>query len=666
MAYKKWQVANASKQEANRLAELCDVDPFIALIAASRGYTNPEDLELFLAEEPMLSSPYDLPDMAKAVAAVNKAIEENKKIAVFGDYDCDGITATALLYSFLKDKGANVIYYIPDRLSDGYGMSISAVDRLKEKKVDLIITVDNGIAAAEEIAYAKSLGIHTVVTDHHLPPEILPDALAVVDPHINTSPAEFKDVSGVMVAFKLACAIAGAEPEELLPKYSDLLAIGLVADIMPLIDENRSVVRDGIASINNTKKMGMLALLNSAGIGKGSLTAGKISFGIAPRINAAGRMGNAEPALELLLTNDFSKANEIAAFIEQQNCARQAEEQDIFAAAIKQIEENGYEYDRVIVLGGHNWHHGVVGIVAAKITEKYGKPTILLSISGDVASGSGRSISGFPLHDALNSAQDLLTKFGGHALAAGLTLNAEKIDELRKRLNEYAKECGPIVPILKLDCKLNPAGITLDLAEALSVLEPFGMGNPAPVFGVYNLEILRITPISNKKHTKLLLGRAGHTIQALAFGVPADAFPFAMGDNIDIAVSLDINEYLGNRNVSVIVKNFRKSGVDEEAFFADLERYHEFRRGESGLFQMPSREEIGVVYRFLHGKTTEETVKQKFIDSLGYFKTKVAIDVLTELELIEAEESNSVRYLKTVSGKKANLADSRILKGEGR
>ncbi len=666
MAYKKWIVAENDKNKAAAIAEMCDTDPFLTLIALSRGYDTPEDIEMLFADEPILSSQYELPDIMKAVEAINGAIESGKKIAVFGDYDCDGITSTALFYSYLKDKrNADVIYYLPDRFSDGYGMNNNAIDLLKEKGVELIITVDNGIAAFDEVEYAKSIGIDTVVTDHHLPPEKLPDALAVVDPHISTSGCQFRDISGVMVAFKVVCALESCEPEELLPEYADLLAIGLVADVMPLRDENRCAVKEGIKAINNTKKMGLIALLNSAGIGRGDVTAGKIAFGIAPRLNAVGRMSSPIPALELLLCDDFTRANELAALIEEQNRQRQGEEHGVYCEAAELIEKNGYNYNSVMVVAGEGWHHGVLGIAAARLTERYGKPTILLSIEDSIASGSGRSIEGFSLYDALSNCEELLIKFGGHKLAAGVTLKEENVELLREKLNEYADTLPPVIPSLKLDCKLNIPAITLDLAEALEDLEPYGMGNPSPVFGLYNLEIIRISELSGGKHTKLILSKGGFSIQVMFFCIPTASFPFVVGDMIDVAVTLAVNEYSGNRNVTVRATNIRKSGVCEDEFFRELKLYDKFKCGETREYPSVTRQEIGNVYRVIDGTVPNQLVIQRFVGNLGFFKTSVAIDVLEELGLIERKRIEYIKYLRKVPGKKADLENSQILKRLG-
>lgn len=663
MAYKKWVVGNADKSLATKLANECDVDPFVVLIAAGRGYSEPADLEEFLSDEPLYSSPYELPDMQRAVDVINEAIEGGDLIAVFGDYDCDGITATALLYGYLKKRNVNCVYYIPDRMEEGYGMTNSSIDKLNAQGVKLIITVDNGISCLEQVAYAKSLGIKTVVTDHHLPPENLPQAEAVVDPHIKGSAVSFKDISGVFVAFKLVCALDNSEPEQLAPLYSDLVAIGVIADIMPLRDENRDIVKQGIALINNTSKMGIVALLNSAGIKRGDVTAGKISFGIAPRINAAGRMDSADVALKLLLSDDFHEASALAQQLENFNAERQKTEQAITSQVFEIIEKEQLKYDRVIVVSGKNWHKGVVGIVASRVVDKYGKPALVLSEdeTGEL-SGSGRSVAGFCLYDALAACKDLLTRFGGHELAAGMALPLENLDAFRTKINEFALTVPEVCPILHLECRLNPAGMSTDLADAIKQLEPFGMGNPTPIFGVYNLELKRIVPLSQNKHSKLLFYKDGNALEALAFGVSPDAVPFEIGDMVDIAVTLDTNEFGGKRTLSVLVKNWRKSGLNEDKLFGEIGVYETFKKGANTHVPNVEREEIGEVYRYLHNAQSGEKVRQHFINTLGYFKTMVAIDVLEELGLIASNNSSGITTHCAVLGARANLTDSKILK----
>ncbi len=662
MAYKKWEIAKTDKQLAHLLAEECDVDPFIALIAAGRGYTDPADLEELLSGEPLYSSPYELPDMEMAVNAIKSAINDDALLCVFGDYDCDGITSTALLYDCLKKLGARVVYYIPDRFAEGYGMSNAAIDKLYGMGVGLIITVDNGIGSATEVEYAKSLGIKTVVTDHHLPPEILPDAEAVVDPHRVDGNVEFRDISGVFVAFKLACALLGVEPEELAPQYADLVAIGLIADVMPLKHENRDIVRQGLALLNNTSKQGIVVLLNSAGIGRGTLTATKVAFGICPRINAAGRMDDAKVALQLLLSTDFGEACELASVLENYNSERQQTEQQITAQALEIIKNNSYEYDKVIVVLGENWHKGVMGIVASRLVDRFGKPAIVLSLdeNGEVT-GSGRSIDGFSLYNAIVSVKDLLTKFGGHDLAAGVSLLKENVDEFREKINQYAKGVSAVLPTLKIECKLNPGGLTVDLADAVKTLEPFGAGNPTPIFAVCGMKIEKITSLSHDKHIKLLLSRDEHRIEALAFGVSSCAVPFREGDIIDIAVTVDANEYNGRRSLSLVIKNWRVSGLDQDKFFADIRMFEEYKRQERRDYCVLSREEVGSVYRAVGDGISNEMLRQRFLNTLGFFKTAISMEVLSELGLTEEYEENKILKLRQIKGAKADLSKSTIL-----
>lgn len=663
MAYKKWEISGADKQTANRIAEECDIDPFVALILAGRGCSDPADLEDFLSCEPIYSSPFELPDMYAASVAIKDAIKDDLLICVFGDYDCDGVTATAVLYDCLARMGARVTYYIPDRFSEGYGMSKLAIDKLYAEGVGMIVTVDNGISCIEEIDYANELGIITVVTDHHLPPEKIPRAAAVVDPHRIDSNAEFKDISGVFVAFKLACALMDAEPEQLAPLYSDLVAIGLVADVMPLIHENRDIVKQGLYYLNKSSKQGIVALLNSAGIGLGSLTASKIAFGISPRINAAGRMDSAETALKLLLETDYLKACALAEKLEQYNVERQKTEQQITAEALKIISDNGYEYDRVIVVRGNNWHKGVMGIVASRIVDKFGKPALVLSDDENGAvTGSGRSIEGFSLYDAINSAKDLLTKFGGHALAAGVSLNSENVDNLRAALNEYAKHTPAVFQTLKIECKLNPKGLSVDLADSVKSLEPFGTGNPTPIFALCGLKLERITALGGDKHVKLLLSKDDSRLEALAFGVPTRAVPFAVGDIIDLAVTVDVNEFGGRRNLSLFIKNWRTSCLNQDEFFDGITMYENYKRGEKCGYAVPAREEVGQVYRAVKEAVSAETLRQKFAATLGFFKTMVSLDVLEELHLSERYDDGGIEKYRNINGAKADLSQSQILK----
>ncbi len=659
LGFKKWVINEFDRNLAKELAQECDVEPIVALIASSRGYTDPTDLEQFLSDEPFFSDTYELADIMHAADLVNMAIENGKKIAVYGDYDCDGVTATALLYSYLKERGANCLYYIPDRFDEGYGMNCDAVRLLHEKGVELIVTVDNGISCIEEIDLANSLGITVVVTDHHLPGEILPQASAVVDPHRKDCPSVYKSICGAEVAFKLICVMEGKEPEELLPLYADILAVAVIADIMPVTMENRIIVKYGVQKLKKSPLTGLSALLQVAGISNDSITASRVAFGICPRINAAGRMGKAERAVELLCCKNMLDALKIADEIDNENSLRQQIEKKIFEQAVLKIEENNYKYDRVIVVEGEDWHHGVVGIVASRICERYGTPAIVISSDGEIAHGSGRSFEDFSLYDAIYSCKDLLTKFGGHTQAAGISIKTEDIASFREAINSYAQKFDMKAPVLKLDCRLNPSALNLDLSESLKQLEPFGFGNPVPLFGVFSVTLSRITPIGNNRHLKLLFTKDNNVFQALLFGTSEDDFCFCVGDLLDLAVNVETNVYNGNYSVSVQIKAIKMHGTDEEKLFFDIGNFNNFmaHKPYNARFLTPSREEVGEVYKAICQKTVlSDRVKYLFINSLGYAKTMVSLITLEELGLIKQKEN---KYFADLNAPKTNLLNSK-------
>ena len=494
MSRKKWVISPCDRDAAASISENCGVDPFAAYLLCARGITDEFEVESFLYDTDLMN-PFELPDMDKAAERTLSAIENGEKITVFGDYDADGVTSTALLYSYLKSKGACVDYYIPDRAGEGYGMSIDAIQALKERGTELIITVDNGISAIEEVEYAHNIGMDVVVTDHHRVGEALPRAVAVVDPHRADAELEFREWAGVGVAFKFICALEGDEGYELLEQYGDIVALGTVADIVSLRGENRIIVRSGIAYMNaaiseGTLRPGLAALLEASG-STAALDSSSLAFRFAPRINAAGRMGSAYTALRLLLSESREEALQIAEEISQANTERQTIELQIAQSAIDYIEENPHiKYQRVIVVAGKDWHQGVIGIVASRLVEKYGKPAIIISRSGEIAKGSGRSIEGFSLYDALTYCSELLTQYGGHTLAAGMSIEDDKIDQFREKINEYASGATPAVPVISIDCKLNPASINPELVYSMQMLEPFGAENPNlfSVFTVWSLQ----------------------------------------------------------------------------------------------------------------------------------------------------------------------------------
>ncbi len=641
MGFKKWIVADFDKQLAKELAEECNVDPIVALIASSRGYDDPMDLEQFLSDEPVFSDPRQTADIMLAAEIVNAAIEDGVKIAIYGDYDCDGVTATALLYSYLTSRNANCIYYIPDRFEEGYGMNEEAIKSLHSRGVKLIITVDNGISAIKEIDLAKSLGMDVVVTDHHLPGAVLPSADAVVDPHRSDCPSEFKEICGAQVAFRLICVMENKEPEELLPYFADILSLAVVGDIMPLTGENRSIVKCGVEKLKTAPLTGLSALMSVAGLEQRNMDATKIAFGLTPRINASGRMGDAKRAVMLLTDQNMLSALGIANEIDADNSHRQQIEKQIFAEALHKIEAKGYENNRVIVCSGKDWHAGVIGIVAAKIAERFGKPAIMITVNSEgSAHGSGRGVEGFSLFNAIAYCKDCLTKYGGHEQAAGISLEEESINLFRKKINEYANNGEYIAPSLHIDCRLNPSALTVDLASAIKELEPFGSQNPSPVFGVWGVTLTRITPIGGGKHLRMLFSKGSNTFSGLLFGVSAERLCFDEGDILDLAVSVQENEYKGEIGVSVIVKAIRISGTDDDKLFSELSLWEDFLSNAQKDYSSiaPSRQEIGTVYRYICKQNVlTDKAKYHFINLLGIGKTLAAIKVLEELCLLKTD-----------------------------
>ena len=671
MNRKKWVVSPCDRDAAATIAENCGVEPFAAFLLCSRGMTDEFEIESFLYDTDLID-PYTLPDMEKAVERVNQALENGERITVFGDYDCDGVTSTALLYSYLSSRGANVDFYIPDRSGEGYGMNLGAIDQLKSRGTNVIITVDNGISAVEEIAYAKALGIDVVVTDHHRVGEVLPDAVAVVDPHREDSLCEFPDWAGVGVAFKFVSALDDSEGYELLEQYGDIIALGTVADIVSLKGENRIIVRSGIAFMNaaledGTLRLGLKALLDASGA-TGPLDSSSVAYRIAPRVNAAGRMGSAERALKLLLTEDVNEAKEIAEEVSNANAQRQATETEITASAIEYIENAPQiKHKRVIVVEGDDWHQGVIGIVASRLVERYGKPCIIISKSGDIAKGSGRSIDGFSLYDALSYCSDILVQYGGHVLAAGLTVDSDKIDAFREKINEYAVNAEAAVPTLKIDCKLNPSSINVDMLSSLQVLEPYGAENPQPLFGLYNMEITAIQPVGAGKHLRITVKRKNSIVTVIMFSVTLEEFPYKVGDTVDLAVKLSENEFQGKVQVSIQAKAIKLSGVDDDEAIASIHAYEDFCAEESISDDLKNkisvnRELCGSVYKFVKANNGWNFSAEVLCYRLGLSPKQIAacqisLDALTELGILNLKDGKYTIPAQTV---KNPLENSKI------
>ena len=641
-----------------------------------RGITTAQEIEDFLHNDTEIEPPWDIKDMEKACVRVHEAIAQEELICVYGDYDADGVTSTALLYSYLEAVGARVMYYIPSREAEGYGMNNAAVDTLHQKGVKLIVTVDNGIAAINEIRYAKSLGVDTVVTDHHMPLGELPDACAVVDLHRSDCPSRFKQLSGVGVAFKLIMALEGeyCDVDSLLDMYADLLCLGTIGDIVELKSENRVFVKRGLLSMRHTERTGLYALIRNAGLMGKPITAGNVSFTLVPRINAVGRLGASGRSVELLLTNDEVEAGEFAAAMSYDNAERQQIERDILEKIDARVTRDPrLVMDKVLVLDGENWHQGVVGIVASRIREIYGKPTIIISRDGENAKASGRSVEGFALCDAVAACGDLLTHYGGHPMAAGLSLPSANIDVFRKRINDYADRQSTMpFDTLHIDCKLNPAAISLDLVGELNVMKPYGAGNPTPVFGFFNMVLTNIIPLSNNKHLRLVLSRGSVSMSAMLFFTSTEDFPYEKGEVLDIAATLEINEYNDRSSVSVIIKDVKAHDEDAGQILSSGRIFETFCRGgrlrrEELQSILPDREDFALLYRYLRDRggynRRTETLVGRLQNRLSYGKIRVALEAMNELGLIQIQEGLKTNRitLRRVS-RKVDLSSASIIK----
>lgn len=650
MILRKWEVRPLDKERAAAFAQTYGVPFFLAMLMNIRGLDDAAHLREFLGEGEPLSDPFLLKDMDKAAARITRAVDNMEKIAVYGDYDADGVTSTAMLYSYLETRGADVIFYIPQREGEGYGMNMGAVEYLKEQGVSLIVTVDNGISSVQEVARANELGIDVVVTDHHRPQAILPDAVAVVDAYRPDDTSPYKHFSGVGIAFKLLMALedGAGDVEDLLEAYSDLAAIGTIGDIVPLTGENRTLIRAGLERLSQSDRPGVQALLENAGIAGKALTSTNMAFTLVPRINATGRMGAPERAVRLLISGYEEEAEVLSEEICADNEERRRVEAEIAEAAFADIEAKGYMKDRVVVVDGENWHHGVIGIVASRVTERCGKPCMIISRGETEAKGSGRSIEGFSLFEAICACGDLLIKFGGHPMAAGITLKPENIEAFRKRINRYAAEHFPQMPTqtVTLDCKLNPAALSVSMAQSLTQLEPFGNGNPQPVFGLFNMELSNVTPVGGGGHLRLTLEKNGAVITAMRFNTKPEELPYHIGDKIDLAVQLEAREFRGQPSLTVIVRDMKFAAFNTEKNIASLASFEKWQRGEvlsaedkNRLY--PDRACLAAIYRALRTVNGKETDQVRFVSqfgkdmTLGLFKT--ALLVFEERGLVHSE-----------------------------
>ena len=558
---KKWQISEVNQEEIDRVSTKFNLNNLLASILVNRRITD-DEIDVYLKPtRNNFHNPFLMPDMEIAVERIIRAIDSNEKIIIFGDYDVDGITSITVLKSFLEERGISVGQYIPNRLEEGYGLNKPAIDQIVKDNYDLMITVDCGISGIEEIDYANSLGLETIVTDHHEVGDSLPKALAVVDAKRKDNQYPCRDLAGVGVVFKLIQALGiklGLDEKEYL-KFLDIVCVGTISDIVPLVDENRVIAKLGLMLVEQTRNMGLKSLLISSGYK--NIDSNTISFGVAPRINACGRMGHADEALKLFLSKAIYEVNELTKRLNDYNKLRQDKEKAIYNDALKQIEEKKLEEKNAIIVGGENWHHGVIGIVSSKITELYFKPSILLCYEDDLAKGSGRSIPGFDLHEALMKCQDTIDRFGGHAMAIGITIKRDMFDKFSEKFEKIAKEAKTeeIIPVINIDAKINLNEISKETVRDLRQLEPFGEGNKTPIFVFKNLKIDSIRSLSEGKHIKMTLKDGNVIVNAIGFNLGHLADEYKIGDKLDVAGTLEINTFNGVENLQINIKDVMKS-----------------------------------------------------------------------------------------------------------
>ena len=646
----------------------------LAGILAARGITDPAEALTLLAGEEDLSDPFLLTDMHKACERILQAIDNGETIVVFGDYDVDGVTATALLYQHLKGMGASVKCMLPSRDGDGYGLSKNAIQSVHDKGYQLIVTVDNGISAVEEARFAASLGVDLIVTDHHLPPDVLPEAVAVVDPRRPDDHSPFKGLCGAGVAFKLCAALDGCSPEEMLEYCGDLAAVGTVADVMPLTGENRTLVKAGLRLLQQTDRPGFEALLDEVGLAGKSITAENVSYALAPRINAAGRMDNAVTALQLVLCEDEERAAELAHKLNEINLARQEMESQIVKAAQEQLTQDpSLLEDRVVLLWGRDWHPGVIGIVASRLVERCGRPVIVVSVDENgEGKGSGRSVQGFNLHSCIASCADLLIRFGGHAMAAGLSVREQDLPVLRRRMNEWAARECPVLhtPPLECDLSLRLDRVSVESVRRLEQLAPYGTENPTPVFLLEKATLEGVYPVSEGRHSRLRLRQGSAVLYAVWFGMPPEQIPYAAGDAVDAALNLSVYDaprgpQLSGRVLELHPAGLGSAAAEQAALVQALRRGAPLTEEQKDTIR-PARADIVAVYRELKARPWHAEDMQPLFAKLGAEQTGkilVAVTALEQVGLIAAVERNGARYWELVpSAGKKDLADAPILK----
>lgn len=710
MKYKEWIISDYDNAQVNSLMHSLNISPIMSKLLIHRSLSDTNEARAFLKKDfTAFYSPFLMKDVEKGANLIIDAIKNKEKILIWGDYDVDGVTSVTVLLKYLSSIGGKCDYYIPKRSDDGYGLNSKVIGEYANKGTGMLITVDSGITAINEVSAAKNLGMRVIVTDHHECRAQLPCADAVINPKRSDCSYPFKELAGVGVVFKLICAVeilrTGKSNYEISKKlaeiYSDFVAIGTIADVMPITSENRVIVNCGLIALENTPNIGLSALIEEAGINTPSSKKRKISsttvgFVLAPRINAAGRMDTSKIAVDLFMTESHEEAASLAARLTFINKERQIAENDILQSALEKINTQcDLKNDRVIILDDDNWHHGIIGIVSSRITEKYNLPSVLISFKDegmkgihDIGKGSGRSVKGMNLVKALAGCSEILTKFGGHELAAGLSVKRENLSEFKKRLNDYAKnnlDDSALIKNLEIDCEISMFDASLKLANELSCLEPFGLSNPVPLFCTTDVKIISIASIGNGKHTKLCVEKDSCRHTALLFGTPTASFQFFEGDCVDIAYNLDVNNFKAQQVIQLIIRDIRPSKRERDIVRQHLHKYRKMLTDDSyvvNLFDIPTRADFAQIYstvkNTLFANTDANSLEisvpflvklsnRKFNYDLPIYKAFIILSVLKEAHLLDIENEDELyltvrRHTDNAPSQKIDLEETPIIK----
>ncbi len=675
MSICEWNISEIDEEIVSKYSQKYGIPYVSVAILYSRGFREESDIQNFL-QGTVEDDVFDITDMDKAVQRIEKAIKENEKICIYGDYDADGITSSSLMCRYLRDRGADVFCYIPERNKDGYGLNNSAIEYIKNEGTDLIITVDNGISAFDEVKYANLLGMDVVITDHHRVRETLPCACAVVNPYRKEcSELKNKNFAGVGVAFKLieAMETGKSSKKDLLDKYSDLVTVGTIGDSIELFGETKEVVKYGLENLLSSKIPGIISLLKCSNLYLKELDSISVAFGIVPRINACGRMDNARLALELLMCDDVYESDKIAVEVCKLNDLRKNIENEILEDVENLLlEEPERKYEKIIVAEGENWNHGVLGIVASKITQKYGKPCILITIEGETSRASCRSIEGFSIYDALVRNSKWLTRFGGHPMAAGFSINTSDLKFFKESLFQDSEDYEVPAPCVSIDFELEPYQISCEILEDLEILKPYGNGNPEPVFGIFGATLVKIIPIGKGKHLKLIFEKDGFEFSVLYFNKTPNDFIFLEHEKLDIAITLHENEYMGVKSVSCYAVDFKICNYDLKKAVKEKNLYQHFKKSNTLNCDLtnviPSREEFVKIYQYvkkLKNKSIRVDLinKRLFNNNKNLFIIYIVLDVMEELGLIRIFRSaDEYKIIVNEVKEKVNISDSLILK----